>query len=316
MKRTFAYCAYGLEIDSELAIPEFSPGQGCFDTWIRLGKIKWGGPILTDEPYSSFVDKNCIYLFWQDVGQFLIRDGREIIVDPLPGVDEAIIRLLLAGILGVLLYQRGVLAIHASVVAINESAVAFLGDKGWGKSTLAATLHAQGHSFLSDDLLVVDFEPGGSPTVRPGFPQLKLWPDSIHCLGADPARLSRLHPGFEKRASPVTRNFVSDAFPLQALYVLSYGPLPAIEPIPSQPALTEIIRHSQAIRFLKEQGNIPRHFRQCAAVVNEVPLYYLRRPNDLNLVSELSARIEQHCQMSSLSNRPSLVSVQPARFVS
>jgi len=313
MKTTFSYCAYGLEIDSELPLPELLASPGYSDTWIRFGKVGWPGPIGANRLYNFLVDGNSIYLSWQEAGQFLIREGREIIVDPLPGIDEAIIRLHLPGILGVLLYQRGVLTIHASVVAINnESAVAFLGDKGWGKSTLAAALHTQGHGFLSDDLLVVDFEPGGLAKVRPGFPQLKLWPDTVHSLGGDATRLSRLHPAFEKRASPVTRNFACNSFPLQSLYVLSHGTSPGIQAIPAQSALTEVVRHSQATRFLREQGNIPRHFLQCAKLINEVPLYQLRRPNNLNLVSDLCTLIEEHYQTAALSSRSPMTSVHPS----
>ena len=305
MKTTFSYRAYGLEIGSELPLPELPAGRRHSDTWIRFGKVKWPGPIDQNLPYNFLVDENSIYLSWQEAGRFLIREGREIIVDPLLGIDEAIIRLLLAGILGVLLYQRGVLTIHASVVAIdNESAVAFLGDKGWGKSTLAAALHTQGHSFLSDDLLAIDFKPARPPEVRPGFPQLKLWPDSVYCLGGDATRLARLHPDFEKRASPVTRNFACNAFALRSLYVLSHGTTVGLEALPVQSALTEVVRHSQATRFLRDQGNAPRHFLQCAKLVNEVPLYQLRRPNDLNHVSDLCTLIEEHCHTSTLSNQP------------
>ena len=186
-------------------------------------------------------------------------------------------------------------------VAIDrQSAVAFLGEKGWGKSTLAAALHAQGHTFLSDDLLAVDFDPNGRPAVRPGFPQIKLWPDAVQCLGSDPTLLPRLHPDFEKRASQVTHNFSRDSLPLRHIYVLSHGASLEIEAQSAQTALTEIVRHSQAIRFLKEQGNTRRHFLQCVKLVNAVPLYKLKRPNDLNLVSRLQRLIEEHCKMQTL----------------
>jgi hypothetical protein len=59
-----------------------------------------------------------------------------------------------------------------------------------------------------------------------------------------------------------------------------------------------------ATRLLRDQGNTPRHFLQCAKLVNEVPLYQLRRPNDLNHVSDLCTLIEEHCHTSTLSNQP------------
>jgi len=38
---------------------------------------------------------------------------------------------------------------------VNGNAVVFLGNKGYGKSTMAATLYARGHSFLADDLVLI-----------------------------------------------------------------------------------------------------------------------------------------------------------------
>ena len=301
MKAKFSYSAYGLGIQSEISLPELPQARGSSDVWIRFGTAKWPGLTRAGKPYSFFLDGTDIYLSWHDAGVFLVRRGQEIIVDPLPEVNEAVIRLLLAGTLAMVLHQRGVLAIHASVVAINgQSAVAFLGEKGWGKSTLAAALHSQGHTFLSDDLLAIDFDPVGRPMVRPGFPQIKLWPDSLHCLGSDPRLLPRLHPDFEKRASQITRNFCCDSLPLQHIYVLSYGVSPKIETCSGQAALLEIIRHSQATRFLKDQGNTPGHFLECVKLINVVLFYQLKRPDDLNLVSTLERLVETHCQSQDL----------------
>src|SRR5262245_40200779 len=144
MKAKFSYSAYGLGIQSEISLPELPPARGNSDVWIRFGTAKWPGLTQAGKPYSFFLDGTDIYLSWHDAGVFLVRGGQEIIVDPLPGVNEAVIRLFLTGALAMILHQRGVLVIHASVVAISgQSAVAFLGERGWGKSTMAAALHSQ-----------------------------------------------------------------------------------------------------------------------------------------------------------------------------
>ena len=289
----FSYTAYGLVIHSELLIPELPIHPGEPDVWIRLGQVTSRMPTQSDCRYNFRMEPNAIYLSWQDAGIFLVRNGREIIVDPQPGTDEAVIRLLLGGALTILLYQRGVLVLHASVAAIHETAVAFLGEKGSGKSTLAAALHTRGHTFLSDDSLAIDFA-GSSASVRPGSPQLKLWPDSVHSLGDDPEVLPRLHKDFEKRAFQVTENFCRRSLPLRSIYLLAEGTLPEIEAEPPQTALTEVMRHSQAFRFFKEQGSTPEHFLQCARLVNAVPIYRLKRPHDLDLLARVAELVEEH----------------------
>ena len=73
---------------------------------------------------------------------FLIRGGREIVIDAAPGVEQRLIRLFLLGpALALLLHQRRFLVLHASAVMIDGAAVAFVAEKGMGKSTLAAALH-------------------------------------------------------------------------------------------------------------------------------------------------------------------------------
>jgi ABC-type glutathione transport system ATPase component len=76
------------------------------------------------------------------VGAFLVRGGREIMIDAVPGVDARTLRLSLLGpALALVLHQRGRFVLHASTVAVAGSAIAFLGEKGWGKSTIAAALY-------------------------------------------------------------------------------------------------------------------------------------------------------------------------------
>jgi hypothetical protein len=120
------------------------------------------------------------------IGTFLVRDGREILVDPDPDAGDALLQLALLGpVLAALLQQRGDLVLHASAVEIDGAAVGFLGGRGAGKSTMAAALLRRGYPLLTDDILAVSLE-DGSPRVLPGFPQLKLWPDAVARWAAIP----------------------------------------------------------------------------------------------------------------------------------
>jgi serine kinase of HPr protein (carbohydrate metabolism regulator) len=57
-----------------------------------------------------------------------------------------------------------------------------LGDSVSGKSTLAVALSARGHAMVADDIVAVNCD-CPFPVVFPGFPQLKIWPETVKYSG-------------------------------------------------------------------------------------------------------------------------------------
>lgn len=292
----YRYTAYGLDICSSFALPELGAGNGRMDVVIRPGGLEHGPPADSLE-YSFREADGGVRLSWKGVGAFLVRDGREIIVDAVPDIEGPLLRLFLLGpVMGVVLHQRGLPVFHASAVEIDGNAVAFLGGKGWGKSTMAAALHAQGHQVIADDVVALDFSDRGLPFALPAFPQLKLWPDAIASLRGDPEALPRLTSGFEKRAFQVKDGFGARPIPLSRVYVLGIGSSPEIEPLQPREALFELIRNYYTWRFGEQllQHREGAYFLQCAAIARQVPVYLLKRPPDLQLLSALVQLVEGH----------------------
>ncbi len=72
-RRMFSYITYGLRLASELPLPELLPSQGTADAMITRGKL--------DPPQLEATSTNCYchitaeagYLFWEQVGTFLVR---------------------------------------------------------------------------------------------------------------------------------------------------------------------------------------------------------------------------------------------------
>jgi hypothetical protein len=81
---------------------------------------------------------------------------------------QAVRRTVLTGGLNAIAYQRGLLPLHASAVAVGERCVAFCGGSETGKSSIAAAFAQAGYPFLCDDLVIVHTAPDGSPVVWPG----------------------------------------------------------------------------------------------------------------------------------------------------
>ncbi|MBW4668554.1 MAG: serine kinase [Cyanomargarita calcarea GSE-NOS-MK-12-04C] len=296
----YFYHAYGLNIQSALSLPELNLTiETKADVVIKLGIIDdFPFEVNPSEIFREHISLEKSYFFWNQIGKFLVQNGTEIVIEPLPKIEERSIRLPLLGtIMAVLLHQRGLLVLHASAVAINDGVVAFLGNKGQGKSTMAATLYGRGHHLMADDLVVIKFSDSECPFAIPGFPQFKLWPSSaIHSLGDNPETLPQLATGYEKRARRVVDRFLEKPMQLKRIYVLSEGLLPKITPIQPQEAIVQLIINSYVSRFgnkLFQGAAASLHLAQCTNLIKNVPVSSLERPLSFSFLSEVAKLVEK-----------------------
>lgn len=302
----YSYIAYGLRITSEIFLPELlsnNSGEDRVDVRICLGFLNPPPLQATSSECYCHIAKQEAYLCWKDGGTFLVKNGCEIIIDPIPNASEQVLRIYLLGAaLGLLLHQRGLMTLHASTVVVNGEAIAFLGDRGWGKSTTTGAMMNQGHLIISDDVTAIDLDRPSSPLVLSGFPQLKLWCDSAISLGHQLESLPRLHPDFEKRVQRFNREFTSSAVTLKCIYVLGWGDSIEIDLLPSAIALAVIMQNWYCTRFgeqMLQVVGIPAHFQRCSELVNRVKVYTLKRPNDLSGLDKIAKAVEDHFIFSS-----------------
>ncbi len=279
-RMSFVYSAYGLEICSPLPLQELSPGRSRRDVVVRFGKVDRRTTRITPGGSLLNVSQDEIYLHRPEVGTFLVKGGREIRIEPDPGAEIDTLRNFLLGpILALLLHQRGHLVLHSSGIRINRGAVLFVGGSRAGKSTTAMALHDRGHTVVTDDLAVVQWNTRG-PVVWPGFPQLKLWPEAASSLGRSPEKLSRIHARLEKRGLSVSGGFSMEPLPLHRIYILDHRANSSGRALTSQEALVELMRHSYHASWIRgrEASGL---FLQCARLVNKIPIDLLRRPETL-----------------------------------
>ena len=292
------YTAYNLYIDSEVSLPELidCPDKDKKpDILVREAAIGRSGEASESRKQGIWTEGENVYFHWDSAGTFSLRGEKEIIIDRNPGVTDEAVRLPLLGcILGVLLHKRGYFTLHASAVVIDGHAVAFIGDKGAGKSTLAAAIHDRGHSVMVDDVLALTIGEDGSVVALPGFPQYKLWPASVEALGRKPADLARLHPELEKRALRPRSGVQETALPLKQIYVLDEADEPEIARLSLRDAYMNVFRHQYAPRFLGQTGEDIRLFKQCQALTRHIPVYRLSRPKEFSRLPEVLALLENN----------------------
>jgi hypothetical protein len=177
---------------------------------------------------------------------------------------------------GFVLRLRGVVCLHASAVALNERAIAFIGPGGVGKSTTAAHLSACGYQVISDDVLALR-EEGGVFVVQPGYPGIRLWPASVKLLYGKENALPRLTPNWEKRHLDLRKqkSACRKSLPLAAGYLFAPrsedSNAPRVERLSASEVFVGLVGNTYANGLLN--GDMRAHeFSQLGKLVATVPI--------------------------------------------
>jgi len=240
------------------------------------------------------------YLRWTDMFEFSVaHDGSCVIYRSLDGCDRDVLQNFLFGqALAVALVRQGVEPLHAAVVQIGESAVGFLGDCTFGKSTLIASFMQAGHRILTDDLLVVDSR-GGTPTALPGSGRIKLMPDSARAFFAD-GRGERLNPRTTKQLFSIdSARRQRTGLPLRHLFVL---PNPEERNLTTSINLLPIARTSLVCELVKnsftgeivDRTRLAGQFAFATQLASDVDGIRLRYPSGLHHLAALRTAIVEH----------------------
>jgi hypothetical protein len=227
-----AYHLYGLGLRSEWPLPYPQTFAPCLAEVGLVRGTSWRFKSAIDEAQTAARDEvgpRCVrladgqtYLLWSGRCEFLVSaDGRSVAARPCRGSSpEAFHTYLLGQALSFALIKQGFDPLHATVVVIDGVAVAFLGESGYGKSTLAAAFVRSGHRLLTDDLLVLS-EHDHTLTAHPGPPRIKLFPEIARAVLSPKMRgipLAKIRP---KLVIPLDGDqIVGCAVPLKIVYAL------------------------------------------------------------------------------------------------
>ncbi|HKK16199.1 MAG TPA: hypothetical protein VJ981_05800 [Gammaproteobacteria bacterium] len=196
----------------------------------------------------------------------------------LPG--ETLRHLLLDQLIPRVLGQQARFILHASAVQFPaEKAIAFVGDTGWGKSTLAASYYRKHARLVSDDCLL--FEPEGNAVLCiPNYSGLRLNEDSSETLfdSNDDFRLVS-HYSSKKRLILHAGNDRNDnIIPLGAIFVLSdpgkeRGDAIRVNRIQGGDEMISIIRQ-QFLLDVTDKAIIAKQFNKAREIIDRVPLLF------------------------------------------
>jgi hypothetical protein len=278
----------------EPARPQARLGHAPFHEWTFPDGTRWTLFFRTDAGYL---------LRFPALADFEVSlDGCSVRCWPAPGVSEHTVQhLYLNQILPLALSKQGKLVFHASAVDIDGAAVAFMGESGKGKSTLAASFATSGFRFLTDDGLMVE-SCGDGYQVMPSHPSIRLWQDSEAALIAPdtPAAPALEFTSKSRFLAGAAIPFCDTPRPLRRVYFLGDGSASAITFQRMKPgeALIELVKHSFLLD-IEEKQMLAAHFNELSSLASQ-PIYcrldYPRRYEDLAAVRQ--AIIEHATQES------------------
>lgn len=226
----------------------------------------------------------------------LTADGRSIQAWSAPAASQATIEhLYLNQARPLALARQGRLVLHASAVVSEGGCIAFMGDSGQGKSTLAASFAASGTAFLTDDALQVEAR-GDDIVVIPSHPSIRLWEDSQTAL-ANRAAAAAAVSYTRKTRLLAGEQLAYCAHPrvLRAIYFLGDDADLRIEPVRPAAAVPQLVRYSFLLDVTEPQA-LAQHFEAISRIAARVVHYDLRYPRRFESLAEVRAAVKRHLQ--------------------
>ncbi|HBQ97754.1 MULTISPECIES: hypothetical protein [unclassified Roseofilum] len=316
---SFKYTAYGLTVQANKPVPFLTSARknAPVDVWVELmtedeEEARSPEAVSSSRPkvYSNGVkpiykgDRTHFHLWFRGDGQIDFQvdaDGRHIGVTWTRSVLEEVTTLLVGSVLGCTLRLQGVLSLHACVVKMGQQAIAIAGETGAGKSTTAAALAKRGYPILADDIAAIG-DRSSHFVVHPGYPRLRLWPESITALYGSEVGLNRVFDFMDKRfldlSGSVRDNegetqwqFYQEPLPLAAIYILGKRQpelaAPQIESIPSAMALMKLMEQRSVSHLKLEKDRQEREFTGFSRVAMKVPIRKVTRGDSLDALPQL-----------------------------
>lgn len=291
--------AFGLTIRSDFPIEELpchaGEPQGPIDLDIRRDD-GLDAPQADGEPAAFSLRRPggppVDDLWWREVGAFRIFGVDRIAYRPNSGVGPDLLTLPLLGtVMAAVLHHRGHMVLHGSAVEINGRAVVFVGDKGAGKSTTAASLVSSGRRILTDDVVALERAPDGGLVLLPGYGQVKLTQTATEAIALPGGRvLDRPYAGYAKHRHVLGGEFDTRPIGVSDILVLDRGNEMRVEALTGHRAITALMRYAYLTRFGAQlfSGEEARRFLAwCGDVARTVCVGRLEVPSRLDALAGL-----------------------------
>ena len=334
------YCTYGLTLQSDQYIPGLaevsekvsSPDLTCdfaaMPAWtaealalprtsarVRPSELLPGDPTFT---VSEYQDGIFFQLAYGDGTRFVVdQQATRLWGEPGPGLTHDDLCVYLLGpVMGFVLRHRGLTCLHASSLQIHGRAIALVGEAGAGKSTTAAALALRGWPVFSEDVCALDLV-NDVYQVRPAYPRVCLWPDSVDFLFSSHETLPLMVKGWDKRFLALDGSraqFANNPLPLAAIFLLARRSdaesAPRLEPVSQREAVLQLVQNTH-MNWLLSAEQRAAEFDVLTSLVSTAECFWLFPSTDPARLPALARLIETQALRAFAENRYPEVGTTP-----
>ncbi len=302
------YNLYGLCLKSQWPLPcRTAEGasffnvelvEGSSSSWVNVCRESGLTGDRTRGFHSAQLHDGTTYVRWAEMFEFIISvDGRKITGLPLAHSSlESFSTYLLGQVLSFALLKQGVEPLHATVIATEDGAIAFIGDSGYGKSSIGAAFLQAGYRLLTDDLLVLKPD-SGRFCAYPGPPRIKLFPEIARAVLGERLKGVPMNPLTPKLIIPLDADQHCDtATPLSAIYALSHPSRvsncerASIRRLSKRRAFLALLQNTFNTQVV-EPERLKRQFALATQLAQSVPIKRLSYPRDLSCLELARAAV-------------------------
>lgn len=279
----FFYELYGLKIKSEIEIKELLEINKCtyYDVIIKRGYVL-GDDLV--KPVWIKIDNENMRLINTNTGRFKVSNGNEIVIDEFDNASKPAIKSIILGTcFGVLLKQRGNIAIHGSGINLDGKGVIISGKCGAGKSTLLNGFREKGYKFLSDDVCAIK-----NGFIKPSFPQQKLCKDAMDNFYYNIESFKKIDEEKNKYALQFKRDFCQSETSFNTLIELelSDNKEVTIDEIKGLEKIKILIRNIYRIELFSDDMIGSNYFKECLSILEKIKVYNIKRPRDIFTINK------------------------------
>jgi hypothetical protein len=294
-----------LVVESRIELPELPRARSArvdvrFDSRVVVARRpaarwshRWRLPDGTSWLSIGWIGGERLLRFGRLADFIVSSDGRSVRCEASAGTAPDTIRhLLLDQVLPAVAGGERRFAIHASAVAIDGAAVAFLGRAGRGKSTLAAAFGLRGAPIVTDDCLMITWSAARVVAI-PTYPSIRLWPAAVARLGARVSSTERVAQYSPKlrvgRDNAAGLRFHERPLPVARLYLLEQLRRTG------SPRIVALSRRDSYIELMKfrfrldprDRASLHRECDQLVRVAAAVPVARLHMPRGFDALADV-----------------------------
>ncbi len=280
-EKFFTYTVYGVNIASAMEMANLPVSKAPADVIIRFGKVPECIEEVKEEGVMYQAGHNIFLLNINQVAGFLVKGGKEIIIEKHQDATEDEIQLFLMGsAFGALLQQRDRLTIHGSAIAHKNHAYIFAGGSGAGKSTLTNAFYRKGYPLLADDISAISLTGKNVPVLYPGYPQVKLWENVLAYYNESISSLRQVRGGIKKYYYDMSGSFSQNILPVKHIFILKTHNknVISLKILQGMEKFTALKNNTYRFHFLKGLGKEKTHFELCTKTAEKVSVTEIYRP--------------------------------------